>query len=99
MTKLEKDQSKVKGGLARKNALPPEKRTAISRNAAIARWGYKATHKGNFKDEFGIDVECYVLNDENKTAVISQVGMGEALGLGRGGSRLTRFVNGQTISK
>lgn len=57
-----------------------------------------ATHKGSFKEEFGLDVECYVLNDERKTAVISQRGMGEALGLGEGGSRLPRFVSGKTIS-
>lgn len=55
---------------------------------------------GSFKDEFGIDVDCYVLNDERKTAVISQRGMGEALGLGKsGGSRLPSFLKGQTISR
>ena len=36
--------------------------------------------------------------DEDKTAVISQRGMGLALGLGEGGTRLPRFVNGKTIS-
>ena len=58
-----------------------------------------ATHKGNFKKEFGIDVECYVLNDGNKTAVISQSGMGSALGLGEGGSRLPRLINRKSLSK
>ncbi len=57
----------------------------------------KATHKGNFKAEFGIDVDCYVLDDEQKTAVISQRGMGEALGLGSS-SRFPRFVGGKAIS-
>jgi hypothetical protein len=32
------------------------------------------------------DVECYVLNDPQKTAVISQRGMGEALGFPKEGS-------------
>lgn len=58
----------------------------------------RTTHRGNFKNEFGIDVDCYVLNDEAKTAVISQRGMGEALGLGRFGSRLPRFISGKVIS-
>ncbi|MCH5508847.1 P63C domain-containing protein [Pseudomonas syringae] len=58
----------------------------------------QATHKGSFKEDFGLDVECYVLGDEKKTAVISQRGMGEALGLGEGGSRLPRFVSGKTLS-
>lgn len=99
MTKSEKDQSKAKGGFAAAKNMSSEALSARGKKGSIARWGAQATHKGNFKDEFGIDVECYVLNDENKTAVISQIGMGEALGLGLGGSRLTRFVNGQTISK
>ncbi|WP_127159225.1 P63C domain-containing protein [Xanthomonas arboricola] len=58
----------------------------------------KATHKGTFKNDFGIDVECYVLNDDAKTAVISQRGMGEAIGLGKGGSRLPTFLQGKKIS-
>lgn len=28
----------------------------------------QSTHKGNFKNEFGYDIECHVLNDKNKTA-------------------------------
>ena len=57
-----------------RGALTPEQRRAIAKRGAAARWGEKpaqATHRGNFKDEFGIDVECYVLDDEHKTAVIS----------------------------
>jgi hypothetical protein len=84
------------------NFCEPEVRRDIAKNAAIARWGVKppqATHKGNFKEDFGIDVECYVLNDEQKTAVISQRGMGAALGFSTdGGSRLTRFINGKMIA-
>lgn len=37
-------------------------------------------------------MDCYVLDDEQKTAVISQRGMGAALGFSEGGSRLTRFL-------
>ena len=90
---------KAKGGIARRDALPPKRRSQIAKKAAIARWGARATHKGSFKSEFGIDVECYVLDDETKTAVISQTGMGEALGLGKSGGRLPRFVSGKTISE
>ena len=70
----------------------------IAQIAATARWGVRATHKGNFKDEFGIDVDCYVLDDSAKTAVISQRGMGTTLGLGAGGSRLPQFVNRKMMS-
>ena len=59
----------------------------------------EATHTGNFKEEFGIEVECYVLNDKAKTAVISQRGMGAALKLGEGGRSLPRFVEGKVISE
>jgi hypothetical protein len=92
---------RARGGMARAEALSPEQRREIARNAAVSRWGQKtlqATHKGNFQRDFGIDVECYVLNDEQKTAVISQRGMGEALGLGQGGSRLPRFINREKMS-
>ncbi|MDD4882190.1 MAG: hypothetical protein PHX10_11490 [Gallionellaceae bacterium] len=73
-----KNNSKVAGGIARAKLLSPEQRSEIAAKAASARWGDKplqATHRGNFKEEFGIDVDCYVLNDANKTAVISQRGM------------------------
>lgn len=93
-TEMEAGQGKAKGGVARARALSPVRRSEIARTAARARHGIlpKATHKGNFKEEFGFDVECYVLDDDQKTAVISQRGMGATLGLGEGGSRLTRFV-------
>src|SRR5207244_9943892 len=86
---------RAKGGVARKNALSPQKRRSIAVKAAAARWGAKplrATHKGNFKNDFGADVECYVLDDEEKTAVISQRGLAMALGLGEGGSKVTSFL-------
>lgn len=97
----QKDQSKVKGGLARAEKLLPEDRRQIAIKAATARWGEKelqATHKGSFHKDFGIDVECYVLNDVHKTAVISQRGMGAALSLGEGGRRLPLFIKGEKIA-
>jgi len=93
---------RARGGLARAELLSPEQRSEIARKAAAARWGDKpieATHKGNFKDDFGIDVECYVLNDAQKTAVISQRGMGKALGFSEGGSRFPVFIRGKSISE
>ena len=93
---------KAKGGIARAEALSPEQRRQIALKAAEARWGgrpARATHKGSFEEEFGIDVECYVLNDEQKTAVISQRGMSAALGLvGSSGASLPRFLKGEKIA-
>ncbi|MGH6923169.1 MAG: P63C domain-containing protein [Propylenella sp.] len=85
------------GGIARAAALSGERRQEIARQAALARWGARATHRGNFLKDFGIDVDCYVLDDANKTAVISQRGMGQAIGFSRRGSRLTVFVNSKTM--
>lgn len=91
------------GAKARSEKLTPEKRSEIARKAAIARHTankpLEAIRKGNFKEDFGFDVECYVLNDEKRTALISQRGMGAALELGEGGSRLKRFVNYQFMQK
>lgn len=102
MTDNKEPKGRAKGGAERAKKLTPEQRSEIAKKGAVARWGAaprQATHKGNFKDEFGIDVECYVLNDENKTAVISQRGMGTALGLGEFGSRLPKFIGGKIISQ
>ena len=89
---------KAKGGIARRQSLAPTRRSEIAKKAALARWGAKATHKGNFRQEFGIDVDCYVLDDEQKTAVISQRGMGVALGLGSSGSRVPSLINREKIA-
>ena len=83
---------RAKGGLARAEALTPEERHEIAKKAATARWGYKASHKGTFKEHFGIDVDCYVLDDDNATAVISQSGMGLVLGLAQRGNAFPRFM-------
>src|SRR5579863_9580741 len=88
------------GGAKRAKVLSPDRRAEIARRAAKSRWATKsarATHKGSFKAEFGIDVDCYVLDDHAKTAVISQRGMGAALGLGESGSRLPGLVNSKRM--
>lgn len=97
---VEKDQKKVMAGIARKNALDPARRSEIAQNAAQKRWGVKPVgvlHKGNMSKEFGLDVECYVLDDATKTPVISQRGMGEAIGFSRRGERLKGFANSKQM--
>lgn len=93
-----KKEAGRKGGEARDAALSDERKKEIAQKAALARWGAKATHRGNFQEQFGIDVDCYVLDDPGKTAVISQRGMGAALGMGKIGSRLPRFVNTKAMA-
>ena len=93
-----------KGGTARANKLTPERRREIAQAAIQARWEKagksplpRAIRKGNFEQDFGIDVDCYVLNDEARTAVISQRGMGQAIGFSRRGDRLTVFAGSKTM--
>jgi hypothetical protein len=89
------------GGVRRAEILSRSRRKEIARHAAAARWGGKppkATHKGTFKQEFGIDVDCYVLDDTGKTAVVSQTGLGSALGLSPRGNALPRFLATQAMS-
>ena len=87
------------GGKARSEVLPPSKRGEIARKAALARWGARASHRGNFQEKFGVDVECYVLDDAENTAVISQTGMARALGLSSRGNALPRFVDSKVMRK
>ena len=92
-------KGRAMGGIARAEKLSSEQRSIIAKNAATARWGLVAIHKGNFKEEFGIDVDCYVLNDDAKTAVISKRGMGAALGYtGQGGTYFLRLIKQKTMS-
>ena len=82
------------GGKARAAKLSAEELSAQASKAASARWPVQAIRKGNFREEFGIDVDCYVLDDAQKTAVISQSGMARALGFSSqaGGTRFTSFL-------
>lgn len=99
----DKISGRAKGGKALAEMMTPDERKERAKKAAVARWGSKppqATHKGSFQEDFGIDVECYVLNDEQKTAVISQRGMGVALGFStQGGGRFPTFISGKNISQ
>jgi hypothetical protein len=93
-------KGRAKGGKKRAELLSAEERRAIAAKGAAARWGEKlplALYTGNFKDNFGIDVDCYVLNDSAKTAVISQRGMAQAIGFSKRGDRLAVFANSKTM--
>ena len=94
-----KDPTKVAAAEARARALTPQRRREIAQRGAAVRWGrvYAVLHKGNFREDFGVDVDCYVLNDAAKTAVISQRGMGQAIGFSRRGERFKVFVNSRTM--
>jgi hypothetical protein len=96
-----KDPVGQKGGLARRNALTPQELKAIAQRGAAARWGKPlvASNKGNFLEKFGVDVDCYVLNDATRTAVISQTGMGKAIGLSSRGNALPRFLASQAMAE
>lgn len=92
---------RAKGGIARAKALTPEQRREGARKAAAARWGEKplaATHKGSFKEQLGVDVECYVLNDSSKMPVISQTGMARVLGMSARGSAFPSFINSRAMA-
>lgn len=95
----ENPTGRARGGKKRAEILSPEERSAIAAKAAAARWDkpLQALHTGNFKSDFGIDVDCYVLNDAAKTAVISQRGMGQAIGLSKRGDRLAVFARSKTM--
>ena len=99
--KSKEPTGRAKGGARAAALMTPEQKEERARKGAIARWGekaLKATHKGNFNEELGVDAECYVLNDAKKSAVITQRGMGVILGLGLSGSRLPRLVFGKSMS-
>ena len=71
---------KVKGGLARAEALTPEQRSDIARTAAVARWTKslpRATHEGPVRIGGG-EIQSAVLDDGRR--VITQSGFMVALG-------------------
>lgn len=91
---------RAKGGVARKAALSPKKRTAIAKKAAAARWSptvREVTH-GSIDHPLrvgDIEIPCYVL--EADTRVLTQGGLHTSIGMstsgGVGGThRLARFI-------
>jgi hypothetical protein len=97
---MNEESIQSEGGKARAESLTPLERQAIAAKAALVRWGKLpiSKHKGSFKDEFGIDADCYVLDDPQKTAVISQTGMGRALGLSPRGSAFPNFLKSKAMA-
>ncbi len=59
-----------------------------------------AIKQGNFLSEFGIDVNCYVLNDKQRTAVITSSGMATAIGIINSNSkRISRLADRKSINE
>lgn len=97
-----------KGGKARAEALTKEDRSAISKNAAKARWNVTnslpvATH-GSVDMPLkigGIELPCYVLEDGRRVLTLS--GFQSGLGMAQGGSmvsgmnRLQLFISRKSI--
>lgn len=80
MEEKEKNLSKVKGGLARAEALTKEERSEIAKKGAAARWGIgipKATHRGELNIGNKI-IPCYVLEDG--TRILARDGFLKAIG-------------------
>lgn len=96
-----------KGGKARAEALPPDRRKEIARAAAAARWSnediLKATHdSGDHPLVIGDkEISCYVLEDGRR--VLSLGGMVRSLDMSIGsaskrqGDRLVNFATGRAI--
>lgn len=103
MSKSGEPVGKAKGAVALAMSMTPEQRKERAEKAAAARWGDKlpvATHKGNFATHFGLEAECYVLNDQRKTAVMTQRSIAAALGLKNpGGKDFERLVSSKWMSK
>lgn len=83
MTEFEKDGLKVKAALARAEALSPEERSRIAKQAAAARWNSDLP-KAEFEGEFtigGIVMDAVVLEDGRR--IITQAAFLRALGRAR----------------
>lgn len=61
----------------------------------------KATHSSNMKEIFGVDVDCYVLDESvGRMRVIGQRGMTAALAIkGAGSTGFKRTMNAKSLSQ
>ncbi len=86
---------RAKGGVARAEALSPDERKEIARNAASARWNKgapAATHTGNINIG-NWEIECAVLDDGRR--LLSQRGLNRALGRTHGGYDFRRKLGSE----
>lgn len=103
----EDDSFQARGGKARAEALPADRRREIAQAAAAARWAnepvLKATHESGDHPLIigGKQIPCYVLEDGRR--VLSLGGMVRAFDMsiggagGRQGDRLVKFATGKAI--
>jgi len=92
---------RAKGGVAAAAKMTQLERAERARKGALERWRdrpLRAMRKGNFMQDFGVDVDCYVIDDAQRTAVISQTGMARVLGLSARGGAFPRFINSQVMA-
>lgn len=82
MTKSEEVTGKAKGGFARADVLPPEKRSEIAKRAAAARWGQlpRAIREGKVT-LLGRQVPCAVI--EGEVRILNQAGFLRSIGRAR----------------
>ena len=94
-TKDPEETRQAKGGRARAEALSPSERTKIASKAARARWDApKASHTGQLR--IGeTSIQCAVLPDGRR--VLSQRGVGRALGRSYGGADWRRADGGGNL--
>jgi hypothetical protein len=94
----EETQGKAKGGFARAEVLPPERRKEIAKAAAAARWGEKALPKATNAGVLPIgDLKIPVFVLEDGTRLMTQRGLQTTIGMGTGGGttgahRIAQFV-------
>lgn len=89
------ESKQAKGGRARAEALSPTQRRRIASKAARTRWDApKADHTGELR--LGeVEIQCAVLPDGKR--VLSQRGVGRALGRGYGGADWRRGDGGGNL--
>jgi hypothetical protein len=104
------DTPQSKGGKARAEALPPERRREIAKAAATARWhdddGLPQVLCGSSDrpmriPALEIEIPCYVIEGERRVLVqrgmVSALGMARGSSAGSGGDRLAKFVGGKLL--
>src|SRR5262249_7302382 len=81
---MSKEDAGRKGGLARAEILPPERKSEIARAGALARWGVQGLPIAEYEGEFMLGdtpISCAVL--PNGTRIVTQATFLRGLGRSR----------------